>query len=131
MFLAQQNLDNYFQCSQADNEGDETDHIVVTVTPYEEVDPTEKRYRPDTEPPAELTEDNVGFYIDLGPRNPRHGHKDAYQEIEDALKKAEEEDARAKGWETAATGLEDGVMMMDIDQEEHRIGGVGFGALKN
>ncbi|KAI1163990.1 hypothetical protein F5B18DRAFT_290297 [Nemania serpens] len=130
IFLAELTLSAYFQYSQADSEGDGTDHIISTVVQYEELDPTEKRYLPGTKPPAELTEDNVGFYIDLGPRNPRHGHRDAYQEIEDALKKTDEEDARAKRQETEAIRLRDDIMMMDVDQEDDCIGDADFGTLK-
>ncbi|KAI1112236.1 hypothetical protein F5Y14DRAFT_422552 [Nemania sp. NC0429] len=129
IFLAKQTISKYFEYSQVDSEGDGTDHIVETVAPYDGPDPRERRYRRGTKPPEELTEDNIGFYIDLGPNNPRHGHRDAYQEIEEALKQADEEEARAKRREAEALGLEDDVMMMDVDAKEDCIGDAGIGGL--
>ncbi|KAI1131098.1 hypothetical protein F5Y10DRAFT_287849 [Nemania abortiva] len=132
MFLMRETCHAYFQYAQASSEGDGRDRLISTVITEgqnPELDPNEYKYAPTEEPPAEFTEDTLGFYIDLGPRNPRHGHKDAYQEIEEALKKADEEEEQAKRQEAEATGLEDDMMMMDVDQEEDNIGDVGFGRL--
>ncbi|KAJ8131539.1 hypothetical protein O1611_g2091 [Lasiodiplodia mahajangana] len=133
MFLARHTRHVYFQYSQASSEGDGNDRLVTTIIQDRqdaELDPNEHKYIPLAEIPAEFTEDILGFYIDLGPSNPRHGHKDAYQEIEEALKKAEEEDEKAKRQEAEATGLEDDLTMMDVDQQEDNIGDVGMGGLE-
>ncbi|RYC62337.1 hypothetical protein CHU98_g3866 [Xylaria longipes] len=130
MFLSRQICEAYFQYAGEDSEGDGTDRIVTTIVQDEDHDPNREKYLPNTNPPAEFTEDNVGFYIDLGPRNPRYGHKDAYQEIEDALKKEKEEELRAKQQQAEATGIEEDIVMMGVGKEGgDDIGDVGMGGL--
>ncbi|KAI0864025.1 hypothetical protein F4860DRAFT_521383 [Xylaria cubensis] len=122
---------SYFRYTWHGSEGDGTDRTVETIVQDENHDPNGERYIPNAAPPAEFMENNVGFYFDLGPRNPRHGHKNAYQEIEDALKKAEEEDLRAKQQQQQATGIEEDIAMMDVDQrEDHDMDDIGMGGLE-
>ncbi|KAI0105067.1 hypothetical protein GGR51DRAFT_572107 [Nemania sp. FL0031] len=132
IFLVRHTRRAYFKYSLATSEGDGGDRLVINIIQDLqdlEFDPNEQKYAPRVVVPAEFTEDTVGFYIDLGPRNPRYGHKDAYQEIEEALKKAEEEDEQTKKQGAEATGLEDDLMMMDVDRQEDNIGDVGIGGL--
>ncbi|KAJ8120346.1 hypothetical protein ONZ43_g2923 [Nemania bipapillata] len=133
MFIARNTRQMYFKYAQVDSEGDGNDQLVATIIWDDqdpELDPNDEKYAVNTGPPAEFLEDNTGFYIDLGPSNPRHGYKDAYREIEDALKKADEEELEAKKQEAEATGLEDDMMMMDVGQEgRDQMGDIGMGKL--
>ncbi|KAI0483680.1 hypothetical protein F4859DRAFT_529011 [Xylaria cf. heliscus] len=131
IFLSRRIREAYFQYASEDSEGDGTDRSVTTVLQQQQQqecpDPVEEKYRPHTNPPAEFMEDNVGFYFDLGPRNPRYGHKDAYQEIEEALKKEKEEEI---GAQQQATGLEEDIVMMGFgDEEDDGVGDIGMGGL--
>ncbi|KAI1369770.1 hypothetical protein F5Y08DRAFT_1386 [Xylaria arbuscula] len=126
--LNRRTRDAYFRYSRADSEGDGTDRIKVTLM-KEDIDPNRAKYYW-WEEPTEPAEDIVGFYFDLGIQNPRHGHRDAYQEIEDALKQAEEEDERAAQLEKEATGLEDEMMGISVNTEVDDVGDIGMGSLE-
>ncbi|KAI3333855.1 hypothetical protein F4824DRAFT_469906 [Ustulina deusta] len=119
----------YFQYAQVDSEGDETDRAISTVVQADKLDPHQGKYAPKPRLTKEVAEDSLGFFIDLGPRNPRHGHKDAYQEIEEALQEAKEEDRQARMQDMEATGLEDDMMMANVNEDQDCIGDVGMGGL--
>lgn len=127
----QHTRDAYFRYSQVDNEGDGSDKLKTIIVHDENFDPNKEKYYWWDEVIVEpVEEDVIGFYFDLGIQNPHHGHKDACQEIEDALKQAEEEDGRDAQLEKEATGLEDELMMVDVNTEEDDIGDIGMEALE-
>ncbi|KAI0503069.1 hypothetical protein F5B22DRAFT_662628 [Xylaria bambusicola] len=130
IFAAQKTRDTYFQYSQVDSEGDGSDRLKSTVVQDDRIDPNREKYYWWDEVHVEPTEDIVAYYFDLGLQNPRHGHKDAYQEIEDALKQAEEEEEREKLLDKERTGLEDDLMMVDVSKEDDCIGDMGMGGLE-
>jgi hypothetical protein len=129
--LVRQTRETYFKYSWADSEGDGSDKVVATIVHDENIDPIMAKYDAISTLQDPPSGDMARFYYDLGPRTARYGHKDAYQEIEEALAQAEEEEL-AKAPETTDFGnIED--MLMDVDMvgtnEDDEMGDVGLGNL--
>jgi len=122
----------YFGLSSADSEGDGTDHLRSTVVEDETTDPNSAKYLPRPRVPDGPTilerEEVLGLFIDLGLRNARHGHRDAYQEIEEIFRKADEEEKEARS-KLEKNGEGEDMMMMDVNDQDDDIGDVGIGKL--
>ncbi|KAI8631109.1 hypothetical protein F5Y19DRAFT_482988 [Xylariaceae sp. FL1651] len=115
-FLRRELHTQYFQLCQANQEGDGTDQIFTGEEEQGPTDPSAADYKPDEKVPREMNE-IIGFYYDLGPRNPRYGYKDAYQEIEDAMR-IDEEERQAKDAVIDDDEGDIAMMMMDANPNE-------------